>query len=119
MSKRKRKVIMIAAMLGVYVISYALLSFCGGYRLVMFGRPNPPDLGISDFVWQPRFGDCYQWGAGYHMDGLGLFYFPLIYCDQKLFIRVAHTSRLLTPTSISRKLMVGRPSSKCTRQRGD
>ena len=89
MSKRKRKVILIVAVLGVYLISYFVLSFCGGYRLVMFGRPNPPGLGISDFVWQPRFGECYQWGAGYHIDGLGLFYFPLIYCDQKLI----HQSR--------------------------
>src|SRR5438477_5552340 len=47
MSKRKRKVIIIAAVLGVYLISYAVLSFCGGYRLIMFGRPNPPGLGIS------------------------------------------------------------------------
>src|SRR5438094_8737583 len=89
MSNGKRKFIIIAAVPGVYLLSYALMSFCGRYRLIMFGRPNPQGLGISDFVWQPRFGDCYQWGTGYHMDGLGLLYFPLIFCDQKL----VHQSR--------------------------
>lgn len=89
MSKRKRRIIAFAALLGLYLISYAGLSYCGGYRLVMFGRPNPPGLGISDFVWQPRFGVCYQWGTGYHLDGLGLLFFPLIYVDQKL----VHLSR--------------------------
>jgi hypothetical protein len=89
MSKRKRRLVTIAALLGVYLASYAVLSFCGGYRLVMFGRPNPPGLGLSDFVWQPRFGERHQWGSGYYMDSLGFFYFPLIYCDQKL----VHPSR--------------------------
>lgn len=89
MSKRKRRIITVAVILGAYCISYALLSFCGGYRLIMFGKLSPPGLGSSDFVWQPRFGECYQWGEGYHMDGLGLIYFPLIYCDQKL----VHQSR--------------------------
>jgi hypothetical protein len=84
MSRQKRKLVMTLAALGAYLISYAVLSNCGGYRLIMFGRPNPPFLGSSDFVWQPRFGECYQWGEGYHVDILGACYFPLIYVDQKL-----------------------------------
>lgn len=87
--KRKRRILTFAIVLGIYCISYVVLSFCGGYRLIMFGRPNPSGLGHSDFVWQPRFGKCYQWGNGYAMDALGLTYFPLIYLDQKL----VHQSR--------------------------
>jgi hypothetical protein len=89
MSKRKRKLVVISAALSAYLISYTALSICGGYRFIMFGRPNPPFLGSSDFVWQPRFGECYQWGNGYRVDILGAFYFPLLYVDQKL----VHQSR--------------------------
>jgi hypothetical protein len=84
-----RRVIAVAVVVGVYCVSYALLSLYGGYRLIMFGRPNPPGLGNSDFVWQPRFGECYQWGSGYAMDALGFLYFPLIRFDQSFM----HPSR--------------------------
>ena len=87
MNKRKRRVITIIAVLGVYLVSYAVLSFCGGYRLVMSGRARPGGLAFSDtFVWQPRFGVCYPFRTAsgndtHHMDALGLIYFPLIRLD--------------------------------------
>ena len=81
---------MVVALLGLYLVSYAVLSFCGGYRLVMSGRARPTGLAFSDtFVWQPRFGVCYTFHTAsgddtHHMDGLGLLYFPLIRLDQTL-----------------------------------
>jgi hypothetical protein len=88
MSKRNRRVILIASVLGVYLLSYAVLSLCGGYRLVVSGQARPTGLAFSDtFAWQPRFGVCYPFHTAtgedtHHMDWLGLLYFPLIRLDQ-------------------------------------
>ena len=95
MSKWKRRIITIAAVLGLYLISYAVLSFFGGYRLLMSGRTRPFALAFYDtFVWQPRFGVCYPFHTAsgedtHHMDFVGLLYFPLIHLDQTL----VHQSR--------------------------
>lgn len=88
MTKRKRNIIVSVGALAVYVVSYAVLSLCGGYRLVMSGQARPTGLAFSDtFAWQPRFGMCYPFHTAtgedsHHMDGLGLLYFPLIRLDQ-------------------------------------
>jgi hypothetical protein len=88
MSRRKRIVILIIAALGVYLISYALLSFCGGYRIVMSGNARPTGLAFGDtFAWQLRFGVCFPFHTAlgentYRFDALGLFYLPLIRLDQ-------------------------------------
>jgi hypothetical protein len=88
MRKLKRKVIQWALLLGAYILSYAVMSFCGGYRIVMSGMARPTGLAFGDtFVWQPRFGKCYPFRTAsgedtHHMDIFGAFYYPLACLDQ-------------------------------------
>lgn len=95
MTKRKRRIIGVTALLGAYLVSYAVLSFFGGYWLVNSGRIRPLGLAIDDtFIWQPRFGMLYPFRTGgdentFHFDAVGLLYFPLVRLDQTFF----HPSR--------------------------
>ena len=88
MSRRKRIAILIFAAVGVYFISYALLSYNGGYRIVMSGNARPTGLALGDtFAWQPRFGVCFPFHSAlgentYRSDVLGFLYLPLIRLDQ-------------------------------------
>jgi hypothetical protein len=68
----------------VYVVSYILNSFCGGYWLVpeMDGRDRY-SFGLAmptAIMWQPRFGH----EAIGHLDFLGALYTPLIRFDQRI-----------------------------------
>ena len=71
-----------------YVISYAVLSFTGGWMVTESGRWRPFGLAEIDCIqWQPRFGFCQRfiWSGGdasIRADMLGYIYAPLILLDQ-------------------------------------
>ena len=94
LSSPKRLSFTLAIAVGVYVGSYGVLSWLGGYRLVMSGDFRPFDwMAVEDvFVWQPRFGVAYPFhsydGAHiHHADFLGSLYLPLLCLDQNYLHR--------------------------------
>lgn len=73
----------------LYVLSYALLSFSGGWMVTESGRWRPfgTVAEIDCIQWQPRLGFCqrFTWSGGHEgirADFLGYFYAPLILLDQ-------------------------------------
>jgi hypothetical protein len=90
---RKRRSIRIRAvwlllLLPLYLVSYAILSFMGGWMVTESGRWRPSGLAEIDSIqWQPRFGFCQRfiWSGGrpgIRADTLGYIYCPLILIDQ-------------------------------------
>jgi hypothetical protein len=93
-SRRKRKLILAAAAVVVYVAAYTVLSIRGGYVQVASGATRLSyGFAVSDmFVWQPSP------GVGYHFrdasghdewmgDLLGWLFRPLIEMDQRFVHR--------------------------------
>ena len=82
MKTRRKVIIGVLAVPLIYVASYFLNSFAGGYwlRAVRDGKHLwPHGLSMHDAVqWQPRFGYVER----YERDFLGTFFFPLIRIDQ-------------------------------------
>jgi hypothetical protein len=85
----KRLLGVLAIAISLYVGSYAVLSWLGGYGLVRSGDFRPYTwMAMEDvFVWQPRFGMAYPFhsydGTYIHFaDFLGSLYLPLICLDQ-------------------------------------
>ena|SRR6266481_8726702 len=85
------------AILGLYLLTYVVNSFLGGYWLAP-GRDGRHrlaaefgGLSIGDAImWQPRFGHCCLG----HLDRVGVFFVPLIQIDQRYFHK---THYLLDP----------------------
>ena len=79
---------LLAGLAALYVVSYASLSFTGGYRSLPTGHFRP--FGLADFdalIWQPRWGECYTFRTATGDDTvvatpLGYLYRPLIALDQ-------------------------------------
>ena len=89
MKKRRRTLLDLGIVVVVYVCSYGILSFLGGYRLVASGHYRPITwMAMEDvFVWQPRFGMCYPFDTiggdhVHHLDEIGTLFYPLIQFDQ-------------------------------------
>ncbi|WP_348543632.1 hypothetical protein [Chthoniobacter sp.] len=85
--------------LGVYLCSYIVLSFTGGWVVSQSGELRMI-LAVDDiFEWQPRYGQCqwFRWvGGNYGLraDRLGYFYAPLILLDQRHVHRTIRFLRL-------------------------
>jgi len=82
----------IAVLATIYIGSFAVLAFFGGYMALPSGRFRPFGLASPDtLIWQPRYGMFYAYrdagGDRSHVaDALGYVYSPLI-CITQLFIR--------------------------------
>lgn len=87
----KRIALLVAGvLLATYVLSYVLLSVCGGYLLTQSGRVRYGfGFAVSDIEqWQPRWAWCQRFRRidGSHTlrgNWLGYAYAPLILLDQK------------------------------------
>ena len=90
--RRRRKVILsVCLVLGLYALAYSLNSLRGGYELmftstflhpVSFARGTAePDGGA--IAWQPRYGRFTRDSS----DFIGKFFAPLIFLDQALWHR--------------------------------
>jgi len=88
----RRTALWTACCVAIYIGSYAVLSFTGGWIVSESGELRMV-LAISDiFEWQPRFGSCqiFRWSGGNYglrADPLGYFYAPLILFDQRFVHR--------------------------------
>jgi hypothetical protein len=84
-SRRKITVIAIAGAVGVYLLSYLVLAFSGGYTFAASGQFRPINhlASVDTMVWQPRVGTFYPFrnASGhdvYQSDWIGRIYSPLI-----------------------------------------
>lgn len=91
----------------LYIGSYSVLSYFGGYHLAKSGNRRL-DMGWSFLdikIWRPRIGHAQIYhkidgNLTLHADWVGLFYCPLILLDQKY---VHETKYLSEPTQIQKE----------------
>ena len=108
--KRKRLVLLlVCSMVGVYVLSYLVDSICGGYRLVFVSSINQPinyARGIDAktnggaIAWQPRYGRYTRLSS----DGVGKFFYPLIWMDQTFWHRDVPSSEIKSRESFEKRV---------------
>jgi len=90
--KRKRLLLLVPAIaLAVYVASYLLNSWAGGYKFLIIGTFSNPAYEITDahgvhirggaIAWHPLYGEVMQYPP--YRDAIGKFYMPLIMLDRR------------------------------------
>jgi len=92
MNRRKRIFIVMFSALAVYIVSYVILSFCGGYEFGQSGKMRY-NFGLSVLdvqQWQPRYarGRIFTQVDGttiFQANPLGYIFAPAILLDQKFF----------------------------------
>ncbi len=85
---------MLIASAAVYSLTYAMMSYCGGYRGIQSGNLRVSyGFAIPDaFEWQPYWGEGYVFvevggSKTWRCDLVGICFAPLMYLDQKLVHR--------------------------------
>jgi len=97
----RRRLLIGCAIVVLYVGSYAVLSFTGGWIVSISGEFRPIEgIAMTDILeWQPRYGYCRRIrnvSGGYRIDAdpLGYVYCPLVLLDQRYVHRTMPLSDL-------------------------
>ncbi len=102
----RRTCVITVGLLVIYVCSYLILSFTGGYIVSESGEHRIVVAMADVYIWLPYYGICrpFRNARGDHIiqyDLIGFFYCPLILLDQKYIhptIRFLDNGRYVVPS---------------------